>query len=148
MTFLFPRLDCGIIISNFEKIAFFGSMAIFGLFSPPPKAFFAARTFLKSPYFLKKMKKWKVLWGFFRKTSKLSRNLFWTSWDHLGAQKSHFKKKKSKNVANTSKPPLVSELRDMARILKFFFLFSQRNIFWKISPKFDLLLHDSQIVSM
>ena len=33
MTFLFPRLDWGIIISDFEKIAFFDSGAIFGIFS-------------------------------------------------------------------------------------------------------------------
>ena len=51
---------------------------------------------------------------YFRKTSKLSRNVFWTSWDHLGAQKSHFKKKKSKKVANTIKPPpLFTYLRDI-----------------------------------
>ena len=54
LTFLFPRLDHDIIISHFEKIAFFGSMAIFGLFSPPPKAFFAARTLLKIPLLFEK----------------------------------------------------------------------------------------------
>ena len=53
------------------------------------------------------------MWGFFRKTSKLSRNIFWTSWDHLGAKKSHFKKKKSKKVAKTINPPLFTYLRDM-----------------------------------
>ena len=42
---------------------------------------------------------------FFRKTSKLSRNVFWTSWDHLGAQKSHFKKKSRKMSQTQVTPP-------------------------------------------
>ena len=68
LTFLFPRLDCGIIISDFEKIAFFDSMAIFGDFSPPQKAFFAARTLLKIPLlFEKKVKNEKFLWNFLEK---------------------------------------------------------------------------------
>ena len=34
LVFLFPRLDWGIDISDFEKIDFLGHVAIFGLFSP------------------------------------------------------------------------------------------------------------------
>ena len=106
LMFLFPRLDCGIIISNFEKITFFASMAIFGLFSPSQKAFFAARTLLKIPLlFEKKSKKWKFFCGFFRKTSKLSGSVFSTSWDRIVAQKSYFRKKKSKNVVITIRSP-------------------------------------------
>ena len=57
LTFLFPRLDRGIIISYFEKIAFFDSGAIFGVFSPPKIPFFAVRTFLKIPLLFDKKKK-------------------------------------------------------------------------------------------
>ena len=37
LTFLFPRLDYGIIILDFEKIAFFDSEAIFGPITAPGK---------------------------------------------------------------------------------------------------------------
>ena len=47
MTFLFPRLDYGIIITDFEKIAFFDFGAIFGVVSPSQRPFFAVRTFFK-----------------------------------------------------------------------------------------------------
>merc|ERR1712117_217875 len=57
LTFLFPRLDCGIIISHFVKIAFFDSEAIFGIFSPPRRPFFAVRTFLKIPLLFEKKSK-------------------------------------------------------------------------------------------
>ena len=57
MTFLFPRLDRGIIISYFEKIAFFDSGAILGVFSSPRRPFFAARAFLKIPLIFAKKKK-------------------------------------------------------------------------------------------
>ena len=65
MTFLSPRLDCGINTTDFEKIAFFASMAIFGVFSPPQEAFFAVRTLLKIPLlFGKKSKNEKFLADF------------------------------------------------------------------------------------
>ena len=57
LTFLFPRLDCGIIISDFEKIAFFDYGAIFGIFSPPKMPFFAVRTLLKIPLLFEKKSK-------------------------------------------------------------------------------------------
>merc|ERR1712237_37972 len=57
LTFLFPRLDCGIIISYFEKIAFFDSGAIFGIFSLPKRSFFTPRTLLKISLLFEKKKK-------------------------------------------------------------------------------------------
>ena len=44
----------------------------------------------------------------FRNVSKLSGNIFWTSWDHLVAQKDDFTKKKSKKVAPPVTLPLVT----------------------------------------
>ena len=57
LTFLFPRLDYGITISHFEKIAFFDSGAILAVFSPPKRPFFAVRTFLKIPLLFEKKSK-------------------------------------------------------------------------------------------
>ena len=71
MTFLFPRLDRGSIISDFEKIAFFDSGAILGDFSLPKRSFFAARTLFKIPLLFEKNQKMKIFCGFFRNTSKL-----------------------------------------------------------------------------
>ena len=61
-------MDYGIIISDFEKIAFFDFGAILGVFSPPQKAFFAARTLLKIPLlFEKKVKNEKFFADFLEK---------------------------------------------------------------------------------
>merc|ERR1712237_54725 len=57
LTFLFPRLDCGINITDFEKIAFFDSGAILSVFSPSQRQFFAVRTFFKIPLFFEKKRK-------------------------------------------------------------------------------------------
>ena len=57
LTFLFPWLDCGINITDFEKIAFFASMAIFGVFNPPQRPFSGVRTLLKIPLHFEKKKK-------------------------------------------------------------------------------------------
>ena len=50
-------MDWGIIISDFEKIAFFDFGAILGVFSPPKRPFFAVRTFLKIPLLFEKKRK-------------------------------------------------------------------------------------------
>ena len=58
-------MDYGIIISDFEKIAFFDFGAILGVFSPPKRPFFAVRTFFKIPLlFEKKTKNEKFLADF------------------------------------------------------------------------------------
>ena len=54
--FHLPRLDWGIAISDFEKIALFDFEAFLGVFSPPKRPFFAVKAFLKIPYFLRKKK--------------------------------------------------------------------------------------------
>ena len=106
MIFLFPRLDYGIIISHFEKIAFFDFGSYFGCFQPSQKAIFCSKDISENPpTFWKKMKKWKIFCGFFWKTSKLSGSIFWTSWDHMVAQKSHFKKKSRKKSLTQVTPP-------------------------------------------
>ena len=58
--------------------------------------------------------------GIFQKISKVSKNIFWASYDHVVAQKSIFWQKILKKVVNTL-PPLVSYLRDI-----FFFQFMQK----------------------
>ena len=59
LMFLFPQSDCGIIILDFEKIAFFDSKAIFGPFAAPGKSFFTWRTLLKIPLLFEKKEKMK-----------------------------------------------------------------------------------------
>ena len=48
-----------------------------------------------------------------KETSKLSGNIFWTSWDHLVAQKDDFTRKKSRKKSLVQGDPLVSQLRDI-----------------------------------
>ena len=48
-------------------------------------------TFENPPTFWRILQKWKIFHNSFRNTSKLSRNIFLTSWDHMVAQKSHWK---------------------------------------------------------
>ena len=105
LTFLFPRLDCGIIISDFEKIAFFDSGAIFGIFSPPTRPFFAVRTFLKIPLlFEKKSKNEKFCWNFLEKLLSYPETYFGrpgTFW----SLRNHIFRKKSRKRSLTQVPP-------------------------------------------
>ena len=64
----------------------------------------------------KKCERFKKLLESCQVTSKLSGDSFMTFGDHLVAQKDDFTKKKSQNVANPGKPPLVSELRDITQV--------------------------------
>ena len=106
-TFLFPRLDCGINISDFEKIAFFDSRAILGVFSPPRRPFFAARTFLKiSLLFEKKSKNEKFLADFLEILLSYPGIFFGPSGTIQSLRNRIFRKKRSKKVPTTSKPPL------------------------------------------
>ena len=57
----------------------------------------------------------KIFIGSCRKTSQLSKNIFWASCDHVVAQKSIFWKKIFEKVANAI-PPLVTFCRDISRI--------------------------------
>merc|ERR1712237_180959 len=57
LTFLFPRLDCGINITDFEKIAFFDSGAVLSVFSSSQRPFFAVRILFKIPLLFEKKKK-------------------------------------------------------------------------------------------
>ena len=54
----------------------------------------------------------KNFFGNFQKISKVSKNIFWASYDHVVAQKSIFWTKISKKVVNTI-PPLFSYCRDI-----------------------------------
>ena len=49
----------------------------------------------------------KTFFGNFQKTSKLSKNIFWASSDHVVAQKSIFWKKSSKKSLSQVPPPPV-----------------------------------------
>ena len=111
--FLFPWLDWGNDISDFEKIDFLAGQAILSVFSTLQKPFFTLGTFsqlgLESP----RRKILKIFFGNFQKTSKLSKNIFWASSDHVVAQKSIFWTKISKKVVKTLNPSLVSYCRDI-----------------------------------
>ena len=48
-------------------------------------------TFENPPTFWRILQKWKIFHNSFRNISRLSRNIFLTSWDHMVAQKSHWK---------------------------------------------------------
>ena len=55
--------------------------------------------------------------GNFQKTSKLSKNIFWASSDHVVAQKSIFWKKSSKKSQTHADPPPFSYLRDISLLI-------------------------------
>ena len=55
----------------------------------------------------------KFFFGNFSKTSKLSKNIFWASSDHVVAQKSIFWKKIFERVTISGNPPPFSYMRDM-----------------------------------
>ena len=104
--FLFPWLDWGIDISDFEKIDFLGSWAIFGLLSPLQKRFFDMGDNFEGPIKSAQGKNLeKMFFGIFQKISKVSKNIFWASYDHVVAQKSIFWTKISKKVVKTLTPP-------------------------------------------
>ena len=111
--FLFPWLDWGNDISDFEKIDFLAGQAILSVFSPLQKWFFTLGTFsqlgLESP----RRKILKFFFGNFQKTSKLSKNIFWASSDHVVAQKSIFWKKIFEKVTISCNPPPFSYRRDI-----------------------------------
>ena len=80
----------------------------------------------------------KFFFGNFQKISKVSKNIFWASYDHVVAQKSIFWTKISKKVVNTLIPPAwlataviyhhSGQYRLLYRNLKFWL----KSIFWRI----------------
>ncbi len=104
LTFLFPRLDCGIIISDFEKITFFDSGGILGVFSPPKRPFFAVRTFLKIPLLFEEKKE--KFFAIFQKNFEAIREYFLDLLGPYTRLEIAFLEKKSKKVAPTSTLPL------------------------------------------
>ena len=50
----------------------------------------------------------KFFFGIFQKISKVSKNIFWASYDHVVAQKSIFWTKISKKVVKTLTPPWLA----------------------------------------
>ena len=92
--FLFPWFDYGIDISTFEKSHFFADQAILGYFHYFPKSFSAETTLACIGQKISILAEKSIFLKFERKTSKLSGNVFWTSGDHLGPQKSKFFQKK------------------------------------------------------
>ena len=106
--FLFPWLDWGIDISDCEKIDFLGHGRFWGVPSPWAGWFFAAATLTPLGRKLIFQKVWytKKFWKIFRKTSQLSRNIFWACWDHIVAQKSLASKKSAKNYRIQGPPCL------------------------------------------
>ena len=80
----------------------------------------------------------KFFFGIFQKISKVSKNIFWASYDHVVAQKSIFWTKISKKVVNTLTPsPWLAtaviyhhsgQYRLLYRNLKFWL----KSIFWRI----------------
>ena len=118
--FRFPWFDWDDDISDFEKIDFFAHGPFWGVPSHCAGWFFAAAAFTPLGRKFSKSVVWKKnFWKSFRKTSQLSRNIFWACWDHVVAQKSIFKKKKSEKVANSCNPPPFSYLRDICWLYRF-----------------------------
>ena len=71
------------------KNRFFGSWAIFGCSQPLGRLIFrSSDTYVVGQQIFKKCGMKRNFWKFFRKTSKLSRNIFWACWDNIVAQKS------------------------------------------------------------
>ena len=64
-----------------------------------------------------------------KETSKLPRDVFWSRWDHIVAQKSIFKIFFFENLQNSCNPPLLSYLRDLSWRVHEFSLFSKEKIF-------------------
>ena len=91
LMFLFPWLDWGNDISDFEKIDFLGSWAIFGLLSPLQQWFFDMGDNFEGPIKSAQCENFeKDFSGIFQKISKVSKNIIWASCDHVVAQKSIF----------------------------------------------------------
>ena len=76
---------------------FFWSWAIFGCSQPLGRLIFCiSDTYAMGQKIFKKCGMKKIFRKIFRKTSKLSRNIFWACWDHVVAQKSLASKKSAK----------------------------------------------------
>ena len=98
------------------KNRFFGRWAILGCSQPLGRLiFWISDTCIRGQKIFKKCGMKKIFWKIFRKTSKLSRNIFWACWDHIVAQKSLASKKKCQKLPNTGTPPHFTKLRDIAR---------------------------------
>ena len=111
--FLFPWLDWGIDISDFEKIDFLGHERFWAFSAPWKRDFLTLGPILKVPLGGPRVKILKIFFGNFQKISKVSKNIIWASYDHVVAQKLIFWTKISKKVVKTLTPPLVSFCRDI-----------------------------------
>ena len=88
--FLFQWLDWGIDISDFEKTIFW-VMSDFWPSQPPAKVIFDMRDNFEGPIKSAQGENFeKFFSGTFQKISKVSKNIFWASCDHVVAQKSIF----------------------------------------------------------
>ena len=103
--FLFPWLDWGNNISDFENIDFLAGQAIWSVFSILQGQFLTLGTFskfrLESP-----RRKFKFFFGNFQRTSELSKNLFWAFFDHVVSQKLIFWNKYPKKSLSHADPRL------------------------------------------
>ena len=124
MTFLFPRLDYGIIILDFEKIAFFDSEAIFGPFAAPEKSFFTWRTLASIPLLFEKKRKNEKFF------ENLLENVLSYSEIYFGPPRTiwSLRNRFSKifffeNLLNPCNPPLVTYLRDIKKTFIILFRF-------------------------
>ena len=112
--FLFPWLDWCIDISDFEKLIFW-VMSGFWHFQPPENVLFWHWSLFSGPHWEGPGWNFSIFFffGIFQKISKVSKNIFWASYDHVVAQKSIFWTKISKKVAKTLPPPLFTFCRDI-----------------------------------
>ena len=92
-------------------------MSDFEPFQPPENVIFLTlEAILKAPLGGPRVKIFKkIFFGNFQKISKVLKNIFWASYDHVVAQKSIFWKKIFENVVKTI-PPLVSYCRHISRM--------------------------------
>ena len=89
--FLFPWLDWGIDISDFEKIDFLGHGRFLAFSAPWKRDFLTWGDNFEGPIKSAQGENFeKIFVGIFQKISKVSKNIFWASCDHVVAQKSIF----------------------------------------------------------
>ena len=104
--FLFPWLDWGIDISDFEKIDFLGHGRFLAFSAPCKSDFLTWGIILRAPLKVPRVKILKNFFvGIFQKISKVTKNIFWASYDHVVAHKSIFWEKTQKRRKDII-PPL------------------------------------------
>ena len=82
--FLFPWLDWGIDISDFEKIDFLGHERFLAFSAPWKRVFFDIGGYFEGPIKNAQGKNFEIFFlGIFQKNSQVLRHVFWAFYDHM-----------------------------------------------------------------